>query len=162
MVTSRTFTFEIYYEGRFRVKREFSDKEIKSEGGIRNVLEAFFEEIESTIYDSKFSPADTPSSRQRSRNNEYLFGFSYSPHMCFGESEVFGEGCYAIRGDAPTDEINDHGIDFMDTLEDEANAYMEAMLCEHLGSNADLISCEINYVDDPAEAEDVVDEYLNP
>ncbi|MGB5157775.1 MAG: hypothetical protein WBN77_10115 [Desulfobacterales bacterium] len=160
MVTSRSFVFEIYYEGSFRVKREFSDEDIESEGGVRDALESFFDEIVSAIEPFGFQVTSTPSRRQRSRNNEYLFGVYYAPHIGFSESDIQGEGCYAIRGDASTDEVNEHGIDFEDTLVDVTNALLNSILNENLPPDADLISSEINYVDDPEEAFDIYDELI--
>jgi hypothetical protein len=160
MVTSRSFVFEIYYEGSFRVKREFSDEDIESVGGVRDALESFFDEIVSAIEPFGFEITSTPSKYQRSRNNEYLFSVYYAPHIGFRESDVQGEGCYAIRGDASTDEVNEHGIDFEDTLVDETNALLNSILNENLPPDADLISCEISYVDDPEEAFEIYDELI--
>jgi hypothetical protein len=160
MVTSRNFVFEIYYEGSFRVKREFSDADIESEGGVRDALESFFDEIVSAIEPFGFHVTSTPSKRQRNRNNEYLFGVYHAPCIGFSESDVHGEGCYAIRGDSSIDEVNWHGIDFMDTLEDDANVFLNSILNEYLPPDADLISCEISYVDDPEEAFDICDELI--
>ncbi|MCF8039633.1 MAG: hypothetical protein K9K79_09985 [Desulfohalobiaceae bacterium] len=160
MVTSRNFVFEIYYEGSFRVKREFSDEDIESEGGIRAALESFFDEVVSAIEPFGFQVTSTPSRRQRSRNNEYLFGVYYAPCIGFSEGDVHGEGCYAIRGDASTDEVNEHGIDFEDTLVDETNAILESILNENLPPDADLISSKISYVDNPEEAFEIYDELI--
>lgn len=160
MATSRRFVFEIYYEGSFRVKREFTNEVIESEGGVRDALESFFDEIVSAIEPFGFQVTSTPSIRQRSHNNEYLFGVFYAPCIGFSESDVHGEGCYAIRGNASTDEINEYGIDFDDTLVDETNALLESILDENLPSYTDLISCEISYVDDSAEAIDIHDELI--
>ncbi|HZJ97730.1 MAG TPA: hypothetical protein VFD12_07855 [Oligella sp.] len=160
MVTSRSFVFEIFYEGSFRVKREFSDEDVESEGGVRDALESFFDEIVSAIEPFGFEITSTPSSRQRSRNNEYLFSVYYAPTIGFRESDVQGVGCYAIRGDASTDEVNEHGIDFQDSLVDEANALLNSTLNENLPAGADLISCEISYVDDPEEAFDICDDLI--
>ncbi|NCB85674.1 MAG: hypothetical protein EOM44_14470 [Bacteroidia bacterium] len=158
MVTSRSFVFEIYYEGSFRVKREFNDKDIYSEGGVRNALESFFGEVASTIEPFGFQVTSMPSRRQRSRNNEYSFGVYYAPRIAFSESDVQGEGCYAIRGNASTDEVNMHGIDFKDALVDETNAFLDSILNENLPTDADLISSKIRYVDSPEEAFDIYDE----
>lgn len=160
MATSRSFGFEIYYEGSFRVKREFSDKEIESDGGVRDALELFYSEIESAIEGTGFQVTGTPSSHQRSRNNEYLFDVYYAPIISFSEKDVHGAGCYAIRGDASTDEINEYGIDFEDTLVDETNAILNDILDQNLPSNSQLISCEIYYIDDPEEAFDIDDELI--
>jgi hypothetical protein len=160
MVTSRSFVFESFYEGSFRVKREFSDEDVESEGGVRDALESFFDEIVSAIEPFGFEITSSPSSRQRSRNNEYLFSVYYAPTIGFRESDVQGEGCYAIRGDASTNEINEHGIDFQDTLVDEANALLNSTLNENLPADTDLISCEISYVDDPEEAYDIYDDLI--
>jgi hypothetical protein len=160
MATSRIFVFEIYYEGSFRVKREFSDDDIESEGCVRDALESFFDEIKSAIEPFGFDVTSTPSRHQRSRDNEYLFGVYYAPHTGFNESDVHGEGCYAIKGDASTDEINEYGIDFEDTLVSETNAFLNSILDENLPLNTVLISCEISYVDDPEEAFDIDDELI--
>lgn len=160
MVTSRSFVFEIYYEGSFRVKREFSDKDIKSEGGIRAALESFFDEVVSAIEPFGMQVTSTPSRHQRSRNNEYLFGVHYARCIGFSESGVVGEGCYAIRGDASTGEVNEHGIDFEDTLVDETNAILYSILNENLPPDATLISSEISYIDDPEEAFEIDDELM--
>jgi hypothetical protein len=160
MATSRSFGFEIYYEGSFRVKREFSDDDIESEGGVRDALESFYDEIESAIEGTGFEVTGTPSSYQRSRNNEYLFEVYYAPIIGFSERDVHGAGCYAIRGNASTDEVNFHGIDFEDTLVDETNTMLNSILDENLPPYTDLISCEIDYIDDPEEAFDVDDELI--
>jgi len=160
MVTSRSFVFEIYYEGSFRVKREFSDEDIESNGGVRNALESFFDEIVSAIEPFGFEITSTPSRHQRSRNNQYLFGVYYVPLINFRESEVHGEGCYSIRGDASTDKVNDHGIDFEDTLVDKTNVLLNSILDENLPPNVDLISYEISYIDDPGEVFDIYDELI--
>jgi len=160
MVTSRSFVFEIFYEGSFRVKRQFSDEDIEAEGGVRDALESFFDEIVSAIEPFGFQVTSTPSKRQRRRNNEYLFGVFYAPCIGFNESEVQGEGCYAIRGDASTDEVNGYGIDFEDTLVDETNILLNSILNENLPPDADLISSKISYVDDPEEAFDIYDELI--
>lgn len=160
MTTSRNFAFEIYYEGSFRVKREFSDEDIESEGGVRDALESFYYEIESAIEGTGFQVTSTPSSHQRSRNDEYSFGVYYAPIIGFGENNVHGEGCYAIRGDASTGEINFYGIDFDDTLVEEANTILHSILDENLPPYADLISCKIDYVYDSEEAFDIDDELI--
>lgn len=162
MATSRSFVFEIYYEGRFRVKREFSDDDIESEGGVRDALGTFFEEIESAIKPFGFEVTSTPSRHRRSRNSEYLFGVYYAPCIGFSESDVHGEGCYAIRGDASTDEVNEYGVDFESTLKDDTNALLNSTLKENLPPDADLISSEISYVDDSGEAFDICDELICP
>lgn len=161
MATSRGFGFEIYYEGSFRVRRKFSDDDIESKGSDRGALESFFDEIKSAIEPFGFEITSTPSKRQRSLNNEYLFNVYYAPNYVFSEIDVHGEGCYAIRGDASTDDINEYGIDFDDTKEDETNAFLQSILDENLPPYTDLISCEINYVDDPGEAYEVDDELIS-
>lgn len=160
MATSRRFVFEIYYEGSFRVKRAFSDDEIEYKGNVRDALESFFDEIVSAIEPFGFQVTSTPSRRQRSRNNEYLFGVDYAPRIGLSESDVHGEGCYAISGDASTDEVNEYGIDFEGTLEDETSAFLKSILDENLPSDTDLISSEISYIDDPEETFDICDELI--
>ena len=123
-------------------------------------MESFFDEIVSAIEPFGFQITSTPSKWQRSRNNEYLFGVYYAPHIGFSEIDVQGEGCYAIRGDASTDEVNEHGIDFEDTLVNETKLLLNSILGENLPPNADLISCEISYVDDSEEAFDINDELI--
>ena len=160
MTTSRNFDFEVFYEGVFRVKREFSDDEIVSEGGVNNALESFFEEVESAIQPFGFE-VDSASSRQRrSRNNEYLFDVFYAPIIGFNESTVHGEGCYAVRGDASRDEINTYGIDFENTFENEINAQLYSILEEHLPLDVDLISSKISYIDDPGEVFAISDDLI--
>lgn len=160
MVTSRSFTFEIFYEGNFKLKREFTDEHIKSEGGIRASLKLFFDEVASEIEPLGFQITSMPSTHKRSRNNEYLFGISYEQCIVFGENNVYGDGCYAVRGDASTDEINEHGIGFEDTLVDQTNAILELELSINLPPDADLISSEIHYIDDSEETFDVDDELI--
>lgn len=155
MVACRSFVFEIYYEGFFKVKYEFTNEKIESAGGVRLALEEFYEEIEASIEPFGFMVTSTPSSRQRSSNDEYLFGIYYAPLMSFRESDVYGEGCYAIRGDSTIDEINLHGISFEDALVNETNTLLNMILDENLPLYVDLISCEIDYVDDPGEASDI-------
>ena|GEM_PF-559886 len=162
MATSRNFGFEIYYEGSFRVKREFSDDEIASEGGVRDALESFFDEIESAIEPYGFDITGNPSTHRRSVNNEYLFNIGYSRNIGFSESKVCGEGCYAISGDATTDEINEYGVDFDNTMDDGTQELLNSVLEDNLPFSADLISCEISYVDDPEESIDVCDELIHP
>lgn len=160
MATSRRFVFEIYYEGYFSVKREFSHCDIECEGGVRDALRVFFDEIEEAISQTGFEVTSTPSSYRRSRNDEYLFGVYYAPSIEFGESDVRGEGCYATRGNASIDEINLYGVHFEDALVDDANALLEYILAENLPPKANLISCEIGYVDDSEEAIDIDDELI--
>ena len=160
MATSRSFGFEIYYEGSFRVKREFSDDDIESAGGVRDALESFFDEIASAIEPFGLQVTSTPARHRRSRDNEYLFGVYYAPVIAFSESAVHGEGCYAIKGDSSTDEINEYGVDFDNILVDETNAFLNSILDEMLPPNADLISSDISYIDDSEEAFDICDELI--
>lgn len=162
MATSRNFGFEIYYEGSFRVKREFSDDEIASEGGVRDALESFFDEIESAIQPFDFEITSTPSTHRRSHDNEYIFSVYYAQPIGISERDVRGEGSYAISGDASTDEINEYGVDFDNTMDDETEEYLNSVLEENLPPYADLISCAISYVDDSEESIEVCDELIHP
>lgn len=160
MATSRIFVFELFYEGSFRVKREFSDEEIEYNDGVRGALRSFFDEIESAIEPFGFEITSAPSIRQRSRNDEYLFGVYYASRINFNESKVLGAGCYAIRGDASIDEINDRGIDYDDSFVDETDSFLSAILNENLPPDVDLIFSEIRYVDDLDEAFAIDDEFV--
>lgn len=109
--TSRIFIFEIYYAGSFKLKREFTDNEIKTAGGVGQALEDFFSEVEQSLEGSGITAIQAANKTRRSRNNEYLFHFSYQPTLGFYENEVYGAGCYSVRGDATLDEINGYGVD---------------------------------------------------
>lgn len=158
MATSRCFVFEVFYEGVFRVGCNFSDEYIESEGGVRDALVSFFEEVSASIEPFGFEVISTPSSHRRSSRGEYVFGVYYAPHISFNERDVHGEGCYAIRGDASIEEVNEFGVDFSDTLVEETNVFLALTLEENLPFNANLISSEIGYVDDSAEVYEVDDE----
>jgi hypothetical protein len=160
MATSRSFVFEIYYEGSFRVEREFSDDDIESAGGVRDALELFFDEIESAIEPFGVQVTSTPPRHRRSRDNEYLFGVYFPLYIGFSESDVHGAGCYAISADSSTDEINEYGVDFADTLVDDGDAFLSSFLDGNLSPNADLISSKISYVYHSKEAFDIYDELI--
>lgn len=160
MATSRIFIFDVYYEGNFRVKREFSDHEIKSSGGVREVLMDYFEGIQLALEPFGFEITSSPSNHRRNRDDEYSFGFYYAPNVGFNESEVHGNGSYAIRGDASIDEINHYCVGFDDVRLEEAKANLVLVLEENFPSDANLLSYDIFYVDDSDEVIDVDDELL--
>jgi hypothetical protein len=155
MATSRSFVFEIYYQGCFKVRREFGDTEIQNQGGVKNTLMNFFEEIKSAIEPFAFEVVDEPANSRRNRNDEYCFQVLHTRFVGFGESDVHGEGCFALKGNATTDEVNEYGVSFEDSMNDEIKAYFSSVLEENLPSQADLIQSEISYVDDSEEVIEV-------
>jgi len=158
--TSRKFTFEIYYEGSFRVKWEFSSDDVKSKRGVRIALESFFDEVISEIEPFGFQVSSKSSRHQRMSSNEYLFDVYYQTDVEFNENEVIGEGGFAVRGDASIDEINTYGVDFENVFEDEANEYLKSVLDENLPSQARLIFSKISYIDDSGEVVELCDELM--
>lgn len=155
MATSRSFIFEIYYAGTFIVKRVFSDVEIESVGGIKDVLESFFDDIESLIEPSGFTVNRESPTHRRNLNNEYSFEVAYTAYIGFGEGNVNGDGCYAVRGDASADEIREYSIDFSDVCSTETNELLISTLDECLPYDVELVSSNIIYVDDPEELFDI-------
>lgn len=160
MATSRVFLFDIYYEGYLTLKREFSDQEIKDNGGVNNVLSDFFDDIQSAIEPFDLQITGYPSNHRRNRDDEYTFQVYYASRTGFGENEVYGDGCFAIRGNATSDDLNHYCVDFDDVKLEETKDHLNFLLELNLPAEANLMSFKIFYVDDSEEVLDIDDDLL--
>lgn len=154
---SRVFIFDIYHEGNFRLKREFSQKELKSDN-ICELLSSFFDEVLSAAEQIGLEVSEMPSTSQRNRNNEYEFKYYYNMSSSFDEKEVCGEGVYGLREFDDLQKLNDSCVSFKNYELSDFTDKIRYVLEDHLPPETTLVNFNLFYIDDSDEIVEIYNE----
>ena len=154
LITSREFAFEMYFEGEMVVEYEFSDVEIRNNGGVSNALNFFFDEIDGALIPYGYTLI-APTKKRRSPDNRYVFGIVLTEVLCCGENDITGPVLLADR-EMSLDDLQQVGLCNPDSgpgsglpFDTESFEMNVQIALEGLNNfeNVQLVSCNIGYVD---------------
>lgn len=161
-VTSRSFGFEMYFEGVIVVEHEFTADEIRDAEGVSNAIEQFSNDVVSAFEGSSFD-LSPPRGKRRSADNRYVFTLSTTRVYGFGENDVYGDLTHidcdmdaAKKSDMDIDNTKDAVDSCVFSIQSELSEISEIVL----PADVYLISSNLNLVDQDDEVYGCVDELI--
>lgn len=151
---SRSFVFNILYEGSFELYKVFTDEELQGYSSVSEALEDFFDNVTDELASHFIEVTKKPSTSRRAKGGIYRFEFYYGENGALKEYEVEAQDNIYITSYASfiSKPLMTTALAEFPT---KPNLDIHFLLEELFAGDAELVNFNVNYVDSDDDAFDI-------